>query len=222
MNLNSNQCRKVISQLHTYYKDFYSLAEIAYPQSIPFRSNEYYLYMFYSCLLDYGMRSKIYHQNLIEAYQKYPQLFSPKAVLTMEECEIKEILVKNVHPRYPNVALKKWINLSKQLMNYEDISEHLKKITSATELYDFIKSIKGYGQKTGGLLIRIITDSSICHFKEEMENIPIDRHDIEISYLTGVVDTMNLNLVEIKSLSSFYIQEGKKQKISPSSIDKYL
>ena len=55
-----------------------------------------------------------------------------------------------------------------------------------------------------------------------MENIPIDRHDIEISYLTGVVDTMNLNLVEIKSLSSFYIQEGKKQKISPSSIDKYL
>ncbi len=33
--------------------------------------------MFYSCLLDYGMRSKIYHKNLVDTYEKYPNIFDP-------------------------------------------------------------------------------------------------------------------------------------------------
>lgn len=105
--------------------------------------------MFYSCLLDYGMHSKIYHKNLIETYIKYPNIFQPSYVNGISEVQLRDIIVNNIHPRYPNVAIKKWIVLSNELNKYDSILEHLKTISSFDKLNKFIKNIKGYGQKTG-------------------------------------------------------------------------
>lgn len=66
------------------------------------------------------------------------------------------------------------------MVEYNDVLEHLKSLNNFEELELFIKNINGYGQKTGGLLIRIICDTKVCNFKENVESIPIDRHDIEI------------------------------------------
>ena len=156
------------------------------------------MYMFYSCLLDYGMRSKIYHQNLIRTYQKYPDTFNPNHVINMKEDTLKNIIANNIHPRYPNIALKKWIGLSKKLIEYDNILDYLKTINNFGELSRFIKNIKGYGQKTGGLLIRIICDSEVCSFKEKVESIPIDRHDIEISYWTGILSNKSIGNKDIQ------------------------
>lgn len=94
--------------------------------------------MFYSCLLDYGMCSKIYHKNLINTYKKYPSIFSPKYVSQMEENELHNIIVNNIHPRYPSVAIKKWINLSKELLKYDNILNHLKTIKNIDGLSQLI------------------------------------------------------------------------------------
>lgn len=197
-----NQCSKVIITLNQYYKNKLKIANIEYPKNLEYKSDKYLLYMFYSCLLDYGMRSKIYHKNLIETYKKYPNIFDPNYVVKMNEESLKGIIVNYIHPRYPNVALKKWIELSKELEQYDDILDYLKNINSFEKLEYFIKHIKGYGQKTGGLLIRIICDANVCNFKDSIESIPIDRHDIEISYLTGIISDKKK---EIKILKIYQI-----------------
>ena len=222
MNINYEKCKKIISLLDSYFHDQGSIAEVEYPSSVVYGSNDYFLYMFYSCLLDYGMRSKIYHRNLIDTYMQYPYIFNPDYVIHMPEEELKNILTHHVHPRYPNIAVKKWMMLSQVLIKYDNLLYCLKSLESVCSLEQFIKSIPGYGQKTGGLLIRIICDSKVCNFKEDLEIIPIDRHDIEISYFTGIIDSKKLNQKDIKRLSDTYIMVGKELMVDASTIDKYL
>lgn len=216
------QCIKVVKILNEHFKNKLQLANIEYPLVIKHKSNKYFIYMFYSCLLDYGMRSKIYHKNLAKTYEKYPNIFDPNYVVMMKEETLKDIIISHIHPRYPNVALKKWIELSKELQRYDDILDNLKNINSFEQLELFIKRIKGYGQKTGGLLIRIICDAKVCNFKENVDSIPIDRHDIEISYLTGVINDKKMKGKDIKKLSNAYVKISKELDINPSDIDKYL
>lgn len=222
LNIDYNRCKEIVEKLNNYFADKERLANVEFPKNINYGTNEYFLYMFYSCLLDYGMRSKIYHKNLINTYEKYPSIFYPKYVSQMKENELNNIIVNNIHPRYPNVATKKWINLSNELLKYDNILNYLKTIKNIDGLSQFIRSIKGYGQKTGGLLIRIISDSNICNFKEKVKSIPIDRHDIEISYLTNIINVNSLSNSEISKLSDSYINVGKELNINPSDIDKYL
>ena len=222
MNINYEKCKKIISLLDSYFQDEGSIAEVEYPSSVVYGSNDYFLYMFYSCLLDYGMRSKIYHRNLIDTYMQYPYIFNPDYVIHMPEEELKNILIHHVHPRYPNIAVKKWMILSQVLIKYDSLLDYLKSLESFSSLEQFIKSISGYGQKTGGLLIRIICDSKVCNFKEDLAVIPIDRHDIEISYFTGIIDSKKLNQKDIKRLSDTYIMVGKELMVDASTIDKYL
>ena len=221
MKVDYGKCREVVICLNNHFQNN-DAAVIEYPSNIPYQSDEYFLYMFYSCLLDYGMRSSLYHKNLSNTYLKYPNIFSPKEVLKMTENELSNIIVSNIHPRYPNVALKKWIALSNELIKYDSISNVLGQMKSFDELSLFIRSISGYGQKTGGLLIRIIYDSSICSFEDKIKAIPIDRHDIEISYLTGVIDSKKVNEKDIQLLSDSYVRVGEELNISASDIDKYL
>ncbi len=143
------QCTKIVKLLDEHFTSQKALAEVEYPLNIKKNSIQYILYMFYSCLLDYGMRSKIYHKNLIETYEKFPNIFDPNEVVKMEENTLLNIIKNNIHPRYPNIAVKKWFDLSKTLIEYDDILGTLKSLNSVEELTSFIKNIKGYGQKTG-------------------------------------------------------------------------
>lgn len=219
---NAKICSKLLSN---YYASNNSSAEVSYPTSLDKKSREYLIYVFYSCLLDYGMRSSIYHNNLINTYNKYPEIFDPKYVVINykgDEDRLKDIIVNNIHPRYPNVAVLKWIELSIYLNNNNNLFEKIKSTKSYQELAKIILSIKGFGQKTGGLLLRLIYESGISSFDFDLENIPIDRHDIEISYLNGVVNKPNLSNDEIISLGKCWVEAARVNGITPSEIDKYL
>lgn len=52
------------------------------------------------------MRSKIYHKNLIDTYIKYPNIFNPNYVIETSEEKLKDIIVDNIHSRYPNIVIK--------------------------------------------------------------------------------------------------------------------
>ncbi len=221
-NIDYQKCVKIVKTLNDYYNGNTELATVEYPQNISYKSNEYFIFMFYSCLLNYGMRSKIYNQNLINTYLKYPSIFNPNKVINMNSDKLKDIIIKNIHPRYPNIGTKKWIKLSKQLSNYKDITKELENIKNIDVLTKFIKNIECFGQKTGNLLIRIIKDTEVCDFTANIENIPIDRHDIEISYLTGITNKLKLSNKEIENLSKYYVQACKELNINPSNLDKYL
>lgn len=222
MEINYNRCLNVVKRLDSEFGNTLGLASVEFPETITLGTNDYFRYMFYSCLLDYGMRSKVYHKNLINTYRKYPCIFNPKSVSKLSENDLYDIIINNIHPRYPNVATKKWITLSNELSKYDNILECLQEISSFEDLDKFIKGIKGYGQKTGGLLIRIIYDSKICNFCDDVTSIPIDRHDIEISYLTNIIDENKLSNKQIEQLSNMYVKASKESNVNPSDLDKYL
>lgn len=218
---------RLVQKMHEYYgsKDSNTLATVDFPNLIEYKSNEWLIYIFYSCLLDYGMRSQNYHNNLINTYYIYPQIFNPKYVIenfaTNKE-ELLNIMKINIHPRYPNVAVNKWLNLSMELSKYDNLLDKIKKFNNFNELNLFIRNINGYGQKTGGLLLRLIYESGVCNFNDKLGYIPLDRHDIEISYLNNIIDSQKLNNQQIEKLSSMYIDSGEKLGIDANLVDKYL
>lgn len=62
----------------------------------------------------------------------------------------------------------------------------------------------------------------MCKFNDKLDYIPLDRHDIEISYLNSIIDSKKLNNSQIEELSSLYIKSGEKLGIDANLIDKYL
>lgn len=218
---------RLVQKMHEYYsnKDSNTLATVDFPKKLEYKSNEWLTYIFYSCLLDYGMRSQNYHNNLINTYYAYPQIFNPNFVITnfiTNKEELLNIMKNNIHPRYPNVAVDKWLNLSMELSKYGNLLDKIKEFNNFNELNLFVRNIKGYGQKTGGLLLRLIYESNVCNFNDKLGYIPLDRHDIEISYLNNIINNQKLNDNQIEELSSSYIKSGEKQGIDANLIDKYL
>ncbi len=218
---------RLVKKMHEYYEsqDSNTLATVDFPNEIKYKSNEWLVYIFYSCLLDYGMRSQNYHNNLINTYDVYPQIFNPKYVIekfiTNKE-ELLNIMKNNVHPRYPNVAVDKWLNLSMELSKYDNLLGKIKEFNNFNELNLFVRNIKGYGQKTRGLLLRLIYGSNVCNFNDKLGHILLDRHDIEISYLNNIINNQKLNDNQIEELSSSYIKSDEKLGIDANLIDKYL
>lgn len=225
---NTSKANYCALKLKEFYSENEEIAVVLVPDKIKVNSLEYLLYIFYSCLLDYGMRSKIYHNNLVKTYEIYEEIFKPEYVVANyldKHDELLKIMKENIHPRYPNIAVEKWLTLSKYINdNYpgEKLIDAIGKLNSYSELYRFITNIKGYGQKTGGLLLRLIYESNICNFNDELEDIPMDRHDLEISYLNGVIDNKKLSQKEIKELGSIWCLAAHNNDISSCLIDKYL
>ena len=123
MIINRDNIDKIVLKMYEYYKNskVNNLASVEFPNEIEYKSNEWLIYVFYSCLLDYGMKSQNYHNNLINTYHKYPQIFNPKYVIknffTNKE-KLISIMRDNIHPRYPNIAVDKFIHLSTAILGY--------------------------------------------------------------------------------------------------------
>ncbi len=218
---------RLVKKMHEYYEsqDSSTLATVDFPKEIKDKSNEWLIYIFYSCLLDYGMKSQNYHNNLINTYHVQPQIFNPNYVIekfTTNKEELLNIMKNNIHPRYPNVAVDKWLNLSNKLSKYDNLLDKIKEFNNFNELNLFVRNIKGYGQKTGGLLLRLIYESNVCNFNDKLGYIPLDRHDIEISYLNNIIDSQKLSNQQIEELSGLYIKSGEKLGIDANLVDKYL
>ena len=66
--INSINALQCLSLLKEYFnaQETKKIANVEFPSSITYKTEEWLYYIFYSCLLDYGIRSKIYHQNLIK------------------------------------------------------------------------------------------------------------------------------------------------------------
>ncbi len=227
MYINEENLLKVVKIMKDYFskENTQAIAMVGFPEEIKYKSNDWLVYMFYSCVLDYGMRSKIYHSNLIHTYHHYPFIFDPTYVVNHFNCDqetLFHIIKENIHPRYPKVALHKWLKLSVFLSQCPSLLEKICSFHSYQELSDFIITSKNYGQKTGGLLLRVIYEANIGNFKDDISFIPIDRHDIEISYLNGVIEERHLTAKQIAELSTAYINISNKLSVNPSDVDKFL
>lgn len=69
---NLDKARCAIEIFKEYFKNEKSKALVEYPDVIEYGSGEYFIYVFYSCMLDYGMKSSYYHENLVKTYKNFP------------------------------------------------------------------------------------------------------------------------------------------------------
>lgn len=228
--------RAVISlkKMHEYFskQDIGTTATVLLPKTIVKGSEIHYRYLFYSCMMNYGMKSSILHEGLKQLYEKMPLLFSPQYVCENyigNYAELASILRLCVHVRYPNQCAKNWVGLSNVLyMDYNSDPKQL--FVDGSTYYDYraaILNLKGFGQKTGGLLLRILIDDGLLKPVDGIAEIPIDRHDIDLCVWLKIIlnitsDEIRKNKKLIKLLSDTWVYAANELSISPSIADQYM
>ena len=216
--------RVVIRRLREFFSTADSLtATLTPPKELEWGSKEHFLYLFYGCLLDYGMKSSFYHKNLKKAYKQKPDLFDPQYIVETFQRNIQDladVLKDLVRVRFPNEGARRWLSLSATLLEkYNgDPRDMFTPLMSFNDAKNVILSIKGFGQKTGGLLIRILYENDLITVQGNLNHIPIDRHDVEISIMVGVVDNDGVrtdSTTVIEQLSSIWVEASLAEDVDP-------
>lgn len=232
--VNLDNAQNSLAIMHTYFSDknIEGQAQVPIPASIMPFSAAHYRYLFYSCLLNYGVKSSVLHQNMLAFYETHPNLFLPNCVIqkySNNYSELADLLRTHIHVRYPNECAKRWVGLSEILhTKYDDNPQKMfVKRTTYSELKDAISQIKGLGQKTGGLLLRMLIDTNMIQSVDGITEIPIDRHDVDICIWLEVITKINADEIKkskktIKMLSDVWVQAANNLSISPSLADQYL
>lgn len=231
---NIDNAQKSLEIMHTYFgsRNIEGQAQVPIPKSIIPFSDAHYRYLFYSCLLNYGVKSSTLHNNMLLFYDSHPSLFLPGWVTEKyfnDYSELADLLRSHIHVRYPNECAKRWVGLSDILHSkYDDDPRALfAKKTTYGEFKAAISQIKGLGQKTGGLLLRMLIDANMIQSADGIAEIPIDRHDVDICIWLEVItkfsaDEIKKNKKLIKMLSDAWVQAANNLSISPSLADQYL
>lgn len=232
--INKENAKKSLIIMNNFFqenKDF-KMANIILPSSIKPGSLEHCKYLFYSCMLNYGMKSTVLHENLQLFYEENPCLFDPKYVLNVYKyniCELADLLRSRIHVRYPNQSAKNWINLSEIMLNKYNgnFDEIFLNKQTYLEYQAAIFELDGFGQKTGGLLLRMLIDEGFIKPIDGISEIPIDRHDINLCIWLGVINGLTANDIKkskgiIGILSKVWVNVSKEFNISPSITDQYL
>lgn len=207
-------------------------ASVLLPSSIEVGSETHFRYLFYSCLLNYGMKSSVLHRNLVILYEGMPALFMPQYICEKywNDCTpLAEILRTHIHVRYPNQCAKNWWALSNTLhTQYHDNPQELfwGRYTYH-HMQSAILAVKGFGQKTGGLLLRILIDNELLSPIDGIAEIPIDRHDIDLCIWLGIISNVTAEEIKrsskiIAQLSQTWVNAANDMSISPSLADQYL
>lgn len=232
--INADNAKASLLKMHQYFSemDITTQATVLLPKGIEHGSEMHFRYLFYSCLLNYGMKSSVLHENLAKLYEQMPSLFSPQYICEIyaDNCDsLAEILRSFVHVRYPNQCAKNWCSLSNILhTQYHDNPKEL--FLGRNTYHDFqsaIFTVKGFGQKTGGLLLRVLIDNDLLNPVDGIAEIPIDRHDIDLCVWLGVVSNITPDEVKkskkvIELLSKTWVEVSNKLSVSPSLADQYL
>ncbi len=206
-------------------------ASITVPNNIKLNSPEHYRFLFYSCLVNLGTKSQILHKNLVNLFAEMPEFFDAEQVCKKYNDleKIRLILKDKLHVRYPKISANNWLNLSKVI--YESYNNNPKNmfigLKSYCEYENKIFKIKGFGQKTGGLLLRALIEQDLAEINDTIKSIPIDIHDSRISINTKVISNISLeelrnNKTAINDLSKVWVEAAEELNISPTVADQYL
>src|SRR5208283_4967971 len=101
-----------------------------------------------------------------------------------------EATARTLGVRYPREAARSWYANSLRLLESFDGDPRrlFQSSSDARALLKEIRSFRGYGPKTGGMLLRAIVGLGFVTL-DRIENVlpPVDVHDSRISFLTGIV-----------------------------------
>ena len=176
------------------------LVENQIPKGVELLSREHALFLFFIVSNDHGTKSSNLYARAKELFQVQRDLFEPTTILKLfdgpDDPELVEATGFALGTRYPKETAKSWYLNSMRLQELfaGDPRNLFCGYTDAQRLYKEITAFRGYGPKTGGMLVRAIVGLGFVKVSG-LENVlvPVDIHDSRISFFTGIVSINGSN-----------------------------
>lgn len=186
------------------------LVENQIPQGVKLLSKEHAQFLFYIVPNDHGVKSSRLYARAKELYKLRTSLFSSSEVIrsysTPEDPDLIESTGRFLGTRYPTETAKCWYLNSQRLENLfsGDPRRLFRSHRVAQELLDEITAFRGYGPKTGGMLLRAAVGLGFTRpIGLEDVLVPVDIHDTRIAFMTGIVSIVD-NVVNFDSSPDYY------------------
>lgn len=175
-------------------EDVGDLVECQIPDGVELRSRDHALFLFYTVANDHGMKSSRLYDAAKRLFSYRRDLFEPHSVLTDYAGPSDPRLVADtgifLGTRYPRETAKTWYVNSQKLHDVfcGDPRNLFQHSDDAGKLLREIMSFRGYGPKTGGMLLRAIAGLEFANIRGfQQVLLPVDIHDSRISFLTGIM-----------------------------------
>jgi len=181
-------------------------------------------FLFYVIQLDYATKSQRLYENTKNLVQENPEAFKPQYVSSLKDSELKSLL-EELSPRYINEAVTRYKkNTGKLLDEYGgDPREIFRKAGTAKEAVTLTREFRGFGPKIGNFFVRTMVNTFGYDYPD-IENIlpPVDRHDVNIAYLMGYVDSNEMTERNIKRVKRLWSAACLEAGVSWLTFDKAL
>jgi len=178
------------------------------------------LFLFYVVQLDYATKSQKLYEGATKLIEDMPNFFSPNIILKFTSEELLNICVKYLKPRYPNEAYSRYrINSKLLLEKYKgNPLEIINSSKTAKEALRKVLEFRGYGNKTGNLLLRTLISVFNPAFEDIQEVLPpVDIHDVRIAYLLGFTENKEMtdkNINDVKIIWNEACQKARENWIT--------
>ncbi|HEY3315287.1 MAG TPA: hypothetical protein VGL40_08460 [Bacillota bacterium] len=201
MVVDTQRAQLVVSRVHRAFgegrgllSDTEDLVEHQIPEGVEGLSRDHALFLFYTVPNDHGMKSARLYAAAKRLFRECPRLFEPQSVIGTfvgpDDPDLIESTGQRLGTRYPRETARSWYANSIALLERYggDPRTLWRSSDDARTLMRNILSFRGYGPKTGGMLLRAVVGLGFSNVKGiEEVLLPVDIHDSRISFLTGIV-----------------------------------
>jgi hypothetical protein len=172
------------------------LVENQIPDDVQHGSREHALFLFYTVANDHGVKSARLYERAKQLFRDRADAFEPSVVVRNytggDDPALIEVTGKRLGTRYPGETAKGWYaNSSRLLETYGgDPRVLFGGHADANELLASIRSFRGYGPKTGGMLLRALVGLGFARVANlEDVLVPVDIHDSRIAFWTEIASS---------------------------------
>lgn len=213
------------------------LLENQIPEETEVGSEEHARFYFFLIFNDHGTKSSSLYARFKTLFKDHPEIFNPSTFLSAEyrDCVIfQQNFLSGLGLRYPRQAALSWVQNAISLCGQYE-GEPIKLFThteDAPSLFRAIRSFRGYGPKTAGLLLRVVRGVG---FNRQLNNIsevplPVDIHDSRIAFIchvyrpAGAQDVKDIygNTRHIAGVESVWRTAAKNVGVEWETIDRAL
>jgi hypothetical protein len=207
-------CKLLVSSFENregVFADTKELLENQIPTGVEPLGLEHANFLFFLISQDHGVKSSRLYERAKELYSREPQNFDPKSISSrFGEADFENAIsiLQALGVRYPKNGARSWVQNAHVLTReYHADARQLFRGDSQTVIRR-IRSLLGFGPKTGGLLFRVFVGLTLYSPSDDARiAFPTDIHDTRIAALTGLAD-IPVNITE--STYSPYVKAAEE------------
>jgi endonuclease III len=199
--IDRTRAREVLIRLNSAFShregilsDLGDLVENQIPTGVQVGSEDHARFLFYTVFNDHGMKSTRLYKRAKDLFLEKPEVFEPLYVTNKysneREHDLEEEITKSLGVRYPRQAAKSWYANSQRILNQYDgqVRKLFQHSNDARSLLNAITVFRGYGPKTGGMLLRAIVGLGFTELNGlDRVLVPVDIHDSRIAFYTQIL-----------------------------------